>query len=77
MPPDFCSQDLHDKVKKAYTALWDTIDNNRAQLSGEVWSWKYENNKYQPIPLSAFSSTESNIVQLWSLTFLAVHRQQV
>jgi hypothetical protein len=73
---DFCNQDVRSKVKKAYDALWDTINKNRAQLSGEVWSWKY-NNGYQPVPLSAFSTTESDIIQLWSLTFLAVHQEDV
>ncbi|KAL1600475.1 hypothetical protein SLS60_006861 [Paraconiothyrium brasiliense] len=74
--PDFCNQDLRSKVRNAYEALWETINENRAQLSGEVWSWQY-NNGYQPVPLSAFSTTESDIIQLWSLTFLAVHQQNV
>lgn len=75
-PADFCNQDLRSKVQEAYKALWDTINKNRAQLSGEVWSWEY-NNGYQPVPLSTFSTTESDIIQLWSLTFLAVHQEDV
>lgn len=71
----FCTTPTHQNVKQAYTKLWDTIDANRAQLSGEVWSWKYEDG-YRAVPLSAFSSTESDIVQLWSLTFLAIHREE-
>ncbi|KAJ4360706.1 uncharacterized protein N0V89_001273 [Didymosphaeria variabile] len=74
--PDFCGQKLRSKVGNAYEVLWETINENRAQLSGEVWSWQY-NNGYQPVPLSAFSTTESDIIQLWSLTFLAVHQQDV
>ncbi|KAL5413468.1 hypothetical protein PMIN03_003681 [Paraphaeosphaeria minitans] len=74
--PDFCNTDLRSKARDAYKALWDKIDKNRAQLSGEVWSWEY-NNGYQPVPLSAFSTTESDIIQLWSLTFLAVHEEDV
>ncbi|KAJ4304686.1 hypothetical protein N0V90_000213 [Kalmusia sp. IMI 367209] len=74
--PDFCDQKLHDKVQDAYSTLWDTINKNRAQLSGEVWSWKYDNG-YEAVPLSAFSTTESDIVQLWSLTFLAIHQEKV
>ncbi|KAL5387945.1 hypothetical protein DPSP01_003343 [Paraphaeosphaeria sporulosa] len=74
--PDFCNTECHSKVQNAYKALWDTIDKNRAQLSSEVWSWEY-NNGYQPVPLSAFSTTESDIIQLWSLTFLAVHEEDV
>ena len=73
---EFCTQDTFGKVKQAYQKLWETIDKNRAQLSAEVWSWKYDNG-YQAVPLSAFSTTESNIIQLWSLTFLATHREDV
>ncbi|KAF1971314.1 hypothetical protein BU23DRAFT_556112 [Bimuria novae-zelandiae CBS 107.79] len=74
--PDFCKQDVYSKVQEAYGKLWGTINANRAQLSGEVWSWRYDNG-YQPVPLSAFSTTESDIIQLWSLTFLAIHREDV
>lgn len=73
---EFCGKNTYSKVQKAYTKLWTTIHKNRAQLSGEVWSWQYDNG-YQPVPLSTFSTTESNIVQLWSLTFLAVHEEDV
>lgn len=72
---DFCKDDtLHGKVVSAYDRLWDIIDANTAQLGNEVWSWTYDNGfKFEPI--GAFTSTESNIRQLWSLTFLAVHRE--
>lgn len=73
--PDFCtSPTLHNKILSAYTHLWDIIDANRAQLSSEVWSWKYDNG-YLVEPLGALTATESNIRQLWSLTFLAVRRE--
>ncbi|KAL5113366.1 hypothetical protein ACEQ8H_008759 [Pleosporales sp. CAS-2024a] len=74
--PDFCSDSqLYNKVVSAYSSLWDTIDANRAQLSSEVWSWSYNGGQYQAVSLGAITSTESNIRQLWSLTFLAVHRE--
>jgi hypothetical protein len=75
--PDFCNDSqLYNKVLAAYNSLWDTIDANRDQLSHEVWSWSYNGGQYQAVPLGAITSTESNIRQLWSLTFLAVHREK-
>ncbi|KAF2824678.1 hypothetical protein CC86DRAFT_407839 [Ophiobolus disseminans] len=75
--PEFCTnKDLHSKVLSAYNRLWDTIDANRAQLSHEVWSWSYDGSKFKAVPLGAITSTESNVRQLWSLTFLAVHREK-
>jgi hypothetical protein len=74
---DFCNDSqLYGKVLSAYNGLWDTIDANRAQLSHEVWSWSYNGGQYQSVPLGAITSTESNIRQLWSLTFLAVKREK-
>lgn len=58
----------------AYDRLWDLIEANSAQLSSEVWSWNY-NDGYQATPLGTFVPTESNIRQLWSLTFLAIKRE--
>jgi hypothetical protein len=72
---DFCTDStVHAKVLSAYNSLWDTIDANRGQLSHEVWSWQY-NNGYQVEQLGSLTATESNIQQLWSLTFLAVKRE--
>ncbi|KAF2118036.1 hypothetical protein BDV96DRAFT_489871 [Lophiotrema nucula] len=73
--PDFCNdQTLYRRVLSAYNHLWTLINNNQEQLSGEVWSWMY-NDGYQVEPLGAFTPTVSDIRQLWSLTFLAVHRE--
>ena len=72
--PDFCKDStLHNKILSAYNRLWDMIDANRAQLSSEVWSWHYDSG-YKVIPLGDLTSTESDVRQLWSLAFLAVHR---
>jgi hypothetical protein len=75
--PDFCTDaSLHDKILAAYDRLWDLIERNSAQLSSEVWSWTYDGDGgFQVEPLGALTGTESNIRQLWSLTFLAVHRE--
>ena len=81
--PAFCTDSsVYDNVKLAYNNLWDVIDTNRAQLQSEVWSWTYsEDGGYMVTPLGALppppgvsSGTESNVRQLWSLTFLAVRR---
>ncbi|KAF2875566.1 hypothetical protein BDV95DRAFT_562189 [Massariosphaeria phaeospora] len=74
--PDFCKDKVvYDKVLLAYNHLWTLIDNNRAQLSSEVWSWTYDNG-FRFEPLGSLTSTESNIRQLWSLTFLAIHKEE-
>lgn len=79
--PDFCTDmSVYNNVKSAYNILWDSIDANRAHLTTEVWSWTYGNGKFNFIDLGALppppgqNPTESDIVQLWSLTFLAVTR---
>lgn len=79
--PDFCGYSgVADNVKKAYNHLWDLIEANSDLTSQEVWSWVYENGTYRSIPLGSLpppagqSPTESDIRQLWSLTFLAVRR---
>jgi hypothetical protein len=81
--PDFCGDaTLYNKVKSAYNHLWDLIEANNAQLSSEVWSWTWANNGFQVTPLGALPPppgnypTESDVRQLWSLTFLAVTRNQ-
>ncbi|KAH8160412.1 hypothetical protein CIB48_g7834 [Xylaria polymorpha] len=79
--PDFCSDTaLHYRIIEAYNHLWDVIEQNRDHLSSEVWSWVYRDGDYVYTPLGALPGpegqipTESDIRQLWSLTFLAVKR---
>ncbi|KAF2721244.1 glycogen debranching enzyme [Polychaeton citri CBS 116435] len=81
--PDFCQDDVvYSNVKAAYNHLWDSIEANQQYLSSEVWSWVYRDNRFQYIALGALpppagnSPTESDIVQLWSLTFLSVRRDE-
>jgi hypothetical protein len=75
--PVFCKDmSVYCNVKTAYNKLWDSIEHNRQYLSTEVWSWTYSNDTFQYIDLGTLSSTESDIVQLWSLTFLAVTRSK-
>ncbi|CAO2653363.1 Nn.00g027740.m01.CDS01 [Neocucurbitaria sp. VM-36] len=73
--PDFCKDsELYGKIVEAYGRLWDIIEANQAQLSHEVWSWRYDGG-YKVVQLGDLVTTESNVRQLWSLTFLAVHRE--
>jgi hypothetical protein len=81
--PDFCSDStVFNNVKNAYNILWDSIDANSAHLTTEVWSWTYSGGKFNFIDYGALppppgqSPTESDIVQLWSLTFLAVTKNE-
>jgi hypothetical protein len=80
-PPAFCSDtSVHSNVLAAYNHLWDTIEANSDILSSEVWSWVYEDGDFRFTPLGALpppagvNPTESNVRQLWSLTFLRVKR---
>ncbi len=85
--PNFCSDTIvHTNIVAAYNTLWDSIEANTEHLSTEVWSWTYDGSgnggrgEFNYIDLGALppppgtGSTESDIVQLWSLTFLAVVR---
>ena len=81
--PDFCSDStVRQNVLAAYNHLWDLIEANTPNLSTEVWTWQYRDGKYDFTELGALppppgsSPTESDIRQLWSLTFLAVTRDE-
>ena len=82
--PQWCDDEtVEPNVRRAYNALWDSIEANAAQLQSEVWSWTFNNDTgtFTTTPLGALppppgvsSGTESNVRQLWSLTFLSVTR---
>ena len=81
--PEFCDDEkLYPKITAAYNKLWDIIEDNARLLSNEMWSWRYEGDKFVAVPLSDLTPpegedpTESNAVQLWSLTFLGVRRSE-
>lgn len=79
---EFCDDKaLYTKVRLAYNKLWDTIEQNSAQLASEVWSWTYSAERgYQVKALGSLppppgqSPVESDVRQLWSLAWLAVKR---
>ena len=72
------------KMKRAYGKLWDTIEANKAHLSHEVWSWRWDEKEgFVYVPLSHLPTpdgagqTESNARQLWSLpALLALERRR-
>jgi hypothetical protein len=82
--PAFCTDSaVYGNVKLAYNTLWENLEQNKEALAQEVWSWVYANDDFQFTPLGSLppppgvgGATESNIRQLWSLTFLAVKRNE-
>ena len=81
--PDFCTNEaVHSNLLSAYNHLWDLLEANAENLSSEVWSWVYSDGDFEFTPLGALpppagqNPTESNVRQLWSLTFLAVGRDE-
>ena len=81
--PHFCGDSaVYGNVKAAYNHLWDVIEANAPNLSTEVWSWVYQNGSFEVAQLANMppppgsSQTEADVVQLWSLTFLSVTRDQ-
>ncbi|KAK5074014.1 hypothetical protein LTR64_006845 [Lithohypha guttulata] len=88
--PAYCEDAyVYNATRAAYNVLWDNIEQNEAQLQSEVWSWTYDGNNeasnstdsFTTVPLGSLppppgvsGGTESNVRQLWSLTFLAVRR---
>jgi hypothetical protein len=70
-------------LRDAYNTLWDSIEANEAYLSDEVWTWVYEDGVFRhaslgslPPPPGVGGAAESDVVQLWSLAFLAVRRDE-
>jgi hypothetical protein len=80
--PNFCAdQVVYGNVKSAYNTLWDVIEASKDFLSDEVWSWVYKDSEFVQTPLGSMPAppgvsggAESDIIQLWSLTHLALRR---
>jgi hypothetical protein len=59
-PPDFCADaTVHGNVKLAYRRLWDTVEANRNHLSSEVWSWVYQDHRFQFTPLGMTRNSQT------------------
>ena len=65
---------VRDRLRVAQSSLWRVINATRALQSSELWSWKYEDGRYQIVPFGAGRNDvdESNAAQLWSTVYLAV-----
>ncbi|CAI6334316.1 unnamed protein product [Periconia digitata] len=82
--PDFCNDEtVYQNVKAAYNAVWDSLQECDDFLEDEVWSWQYTDGKFVHTPLGSLppppgvsGTVESDVVQLWSLTFLALKRDE-
>ncbi|KAF8586613.1 hypothetical protein K439DRAFT_1386873 [Ramaria rubella] len=75
--PSWCSDtSLVSALKTGQTSLWTSINGGQSQLFSEVWSYSFDNSTtlFTPADLAVLSpqGTESDAIQFWSFTFLAV-----
>jgi hypothetical protein len=63
-------------LETAQTTLWNVIEANAAQRTGELWTWTPKDKKivFAPFGQDASHADESNAAQLWSTVYLGVHR---
>lgn len=62
-------------LRMADERLWSVITRTRELRSSELWSWRYADGRYEPVPFGQSSGDvdESNAAQLWSTVYLASH----
>ncbi|KAF8512552.1 hypothetical protein BU17DRAFT_54049 [Hysterangium stoloniferum] len=75
--PSWCSdKSLVSSLKAAQTRLWTSIKGAETQIFSEVWSYDFDRttNQFSVGDLAVLSpqGTESDAIQFWSFTFLAV-----
>jgi hypothetical protein len=60
-------------LRTAQERLWSVIMKTRELRSSELWSWRYVDGRYEPVPFgqSSGDADESNAAQLWSTVYLA------
>jgi len=61
-------------LRSARQRLWKAIENTQSMRSSELWSWRFVNGRYDPVPFgqSGGDADESNAAQLWSTVYLAI-----
>ncbi len=66
------------RLRDARRRLWSAIDNTRDLRASELWSWRYRDGRYEPVPFgqSTGDADESNAAQLWSTVYLALSPPQ-
>ncbi|KZT50991.1 hypothetical protein CALCODRAFT_504066 [Calocera cornea HHB12733] len=77
-PPTWCQNTgLVQGLKNAQMNLWQAINGARSEIFTEVWSYTFDNSteKFGVADLALVSptGTESDAIQLWSFTFLALN----
>jgi hypothetical protein len=62
------------RLRMAHERLWSVITKTRELRASELWSWRYVNGRYEPVPFgqSSGDADESNAAQLWSTVYLAI-----
>jgi hypothetical protein len=62
------------RLRMAHERLWAVITKTRELRSSELWSWRYDAGRYEPVPFGQSSGDvdESNAAQLWSTVYLAI-----
>jgi hypothetical protein len=62
------------RLRMAHERLWSVITKTRELRSSELWSWRYVDGRYEPVPFGQSSGDvdESNAAQLWSTVYLAI-----
>ncbi|KZP01238.1 hypothetical protein CALVIDRAFT_474889 [Calocera viscosa TUFC12733] len=76
-PPAWCqSFGLVQDLQNAQVNLWQAINGARSEIFTEVWTYTFDNtsNRFSVADLALLSptGTESDAIQLWSFTFLAL-----
>ena len=62
------------RLRAAHERLWAVITKTRELRASELWSWRYAQGRYEPVPFGQSSGDvdESNAAQLWSTVYLAI-----
>jgi hypothetical protein len=62
------------RLRAAHERLWAVITKTRELRASELWSWRYVQGRYEPVPFGQSSGDvdESNAAQLWSTVYLAI-----
>ncbi len=70
--------DTMNRLRSAQRKLWSVIENTRESRSSELWTWRFENGRYQAAPFGQTSgdADESNAAQLWSTVYLAISKPE-
>lgn len=69
LPPD-----VRAALTEAQKQLWQVIEATRTFANSELWSWRFRNGRFEPVPFGArgADADESDAAQLWSTVYLAI-----